>query len=269
MVESANILSQFRAQPSHAAGKVEVTWDVIPSWRDAVVHVYRSDNGQEPWNYLGEAPAATGHFQDTEFRQENRLLNTHYRLLLENTNGIRIESPVLGLLGSLNAFDYKHARKSLITEANRIRRSGGRSMWLLAPLTSGTLGSHINPDTGQVVGVECPDSSAPTYGTSIVGGFAPPIQTYALLHSPVTIANHQDNDGMQKTEQLLWQAHLLPYPVPYEGHVLVDPASDNRYVVIGDAKGYAFKAQVYLRFDVNLMLLGRDDARYRVPVPIL
>jgi len=259
-------------QPMYGHHRARLLWQIAPEWRMAVAHVYKSETGFSPWQRLNqnaELRAFAGEFLDEDFRTLDQLLVTHYRILLIHPDGRRNESPVIGIMDLLSRREYGHVRKILVKEEARLRKCDGVPVFHFVPLAAGDPNPRVRQDTGQALSAECPGDDPESFGMPFLGGFAPPVQTWVQMRTPVKIQQTTAQDGMSRDESLTWSARVLPYPRPSVGHVYVNPVTDARYVVAGEPNGHYFRGIVPVGYDVNLILLGRDDPRYRLPVPTM
>jgi hypothetical protein len=250
-------------QPSYAKGRVIVDWTLASGFDDHSVIVARSASGTPPWEVLNAASpvAAAGNFEDSEFVVDNRIQLTHYQLALQSPTGELVaKSPVVNLLGALSKSRYGVARYQIRQEVRQMRAGDGNLMWHFQPLPGQYPGGTKN-DTGQTIGVECPQSG--------LAGFAPPVQTYVMKGTPERTSQVDNPEGQGYTEDVMYQARMLAFPKPSRGHVLVDPFSDDRFVVGGVVEAYRIFGVVAVAYGVTLSLLNRDDERYRLLVPPL
>lgn len=265
-------LISFVVQPSYGAHRALLQWIPSLEWQMADVQVYRSDTGAAPWVRLTQTAvpkAFAREYLDDDVFSADRLQTIHYRLLLIHPDGRKWESPVVGMLGDLTRREYGHVRRILAEEERRLRLRDGIAMWHFVPLSSGTPNPRVDPRTGQLLSAECPEDDFQSYGLPFLGGYAPPVRTWVQMTSPLQTQNTKETDGMGRAEQAIWQARVLCYPRPSVGHLYVDSRTDQRYVVAGEPQGYAFRGIAFIGFDVKLLLLGRDDPRYRVPLPTI
>ena len=83
---------------------------------------------------------------------------------------------------------------------------------------------------------------------------------------PILITDYKEGTGSVDDRQV--KARVLAFPLLKREDLIVHPATDNRYGV-NDLEVFYFKGLVPIAINVNMELLSRDDARYRLPVPVL
>lgn len=269
-----NPFVSVNVQPSYGSTEVLISWNVLPGYEDGMFFLYRSFTGESPWQLLnpsnaeGKVVAVTGmSFVDQEFIVENRVTDTHYRLLLRMDNGDEYESPIVSMFGKLTRKQWGATCKMLQREHLRMRVGNGIEVLHYLPLTSGELNANYDPDTGQHLSPDCLHDPDDSYGLKYKGGFAPPIKTYIEFADVGPIAFQDREDGQGHDDPVIIKARMLAHPRPNRGQLIVHTPSDNRYVVGDTIKGYYFRGIVAIRYDVTLHLLRRNDARYRVPIP--
>lgn len=248
-------------QPSHGKRRTLVEWILEPGYEDHGVVVARSDNGTAPWTVLnpGSPVPAPGSYEDEEFVVDGRVRVVHYQLGLMSPSGDMVaKSPSVNLLEALGKSRYGAARYQIRQEVRQMRAGDGSLMWHFQPLAGQYPGGAKN-ETGQTVGVECPRDG--------LDGFGPPVKTYVKIGTPVRTSMQDDPEGMGMTEEVVFQARMLAFPKPWRGHVLVDPYSDDRYVVGPVVEAYRMWGVVAVAYAAQLSLLNRDDERYRLKVP--
>jgi hypothetical protein len=271
-----NPFVSLNVQPSYGNTDVLVSWQVLPGYEDALFFLYKSYTGEAPWTLLnevtpeGDVVAINGtSFVDSEFIIENRVTDTHYRMLLRmgDENGTEYESPVVSMFGKLTRRQWGGTCKMLRREHLRMSSGNGVEVLHYIPLNSGELNPHYDPDTGQHLSPDCLNDPSDSYGLKYKGGYAAPKQTFIEFADVGPIVFQDRDDGMGHDDPIRVQARMLAHPRPNRGHLIVHTASDNRYVVGDTIKGYYFRGIVAIRYDVTLHLLRRNDARYRVPIP--
>lgn len=271
-----NPFVNLNAQPSYGSKEVLLSWRVLPGYTDGLFFVYRSMTGTSPWELLNDTTEEGGvvaiygtYFVDEEFIVENRVVDTHYRLLLRMPNGEEFESPVVSMFGQLTRKEWGGACKMMLEERQRMCTGNGVPVYQYIPLAAGELNPNFDPDTGQDVTAECPDTNTEddSYGLKYKGGYGPAINTWIEFMDVGPIIMQDRDDGQGHQDPITIKARMLAHPKPSRGQLIIHPPSDNRYVVGDTIKGWYFKGIVAIAYDMNLHLLRRSDARYRVPLP--
>ncbi len=246
-------------QPSYGRRRCLVEWTLPEAERQGSVFVYRSETGTAPWTCLNpDAPvAATGNFEDEEFVIDNRVRLVYYRLALRRLDGTMLGSRIIHLLQTLNKTEYGVARGLLKRELEWMQNSrNGIQVYHLVTLAP----THADPRTGQALAAPCPGG--------IPGGYGAPVRTW-ISTGPTQITTKDSPDGTGSVSTHMCTARMLNYPRPLRGHLIIDPMSDDRFVVGETVDIFRFRGIVAIAHSVQLSLLGRDDARYRIPVPPL
>jgi hypothetical protein len=269
-----NPFVSLNVQPAYGRREVLVSWQVLPGYEEGLFFLYRSLTGEAPWKMLNTvnsenvALAISGSsYIDESFVIENRVTDVHYRMLLRMPNGDEFESPVVSMFGKLTRRQWGGVCKMLAREYMRMRVGNGIEVLHYIPLSSGDINPNFDEDTGQHLSPDCIHSPDDSYGMKYKGGFAPPTATYIEFKDVGPIVFQDRDDGQGHDDPLIVRARMLAHPRPNRGHLIIHPASDNRYVVGDTIKGYYFRGIVAIGYDVTLHLLRRNDARYRVPIP--
>jgi hypothetical protein len=72
-------------------------------------------------------------------------------------------------------------------------------------------------------------------------------------------------DGAGTSEPTNYKAHMLAFPALSKDDLLVDPATDKRYLVdLTDMS--LFKGKIPITMQADLQLLRRTDIRYKLPL---
>lgn len=259
-------------QPSYGKGKAYVTWRLPRPFNSGDVFVYRSWDGNEPWECLNaDAPViSVDHFEDSLFFEQGYLTITYYRLLLVH-DGQNYPSPVIGLLDHLTRPQYGGVQTMMGLEFLRMRAGNGIKVFMLPPLVTGVPAAGVDPLTWQKLKTTCDDTAPGTdgFGRPLAGGYGTPLTTWVELMGPATM-DKADNDSMGVSiEELTTKARFLAFPRPQRGYLIVDPQSDNRYVVDATIQAYNFRGITPIAYDLDLQLLERGDPRYKVEVPAM
>jgi len=253
-------------QPSYGKQTVLVSWVVNRNFIDSKFYVFRSvNNGAGNWKALTQTAVSGASFLDKEFYVGNRLIQTYYKVVAVK-DGKEYESPIVSAFDRLTKAEYGAAKQIINYEYLRMSRGNGVRVLHYLPLVEGEINPDYDEETGQKLVASCPDDG--NYGLKFKGGFGPPLQTWAefmTVNESLSIAT--GDQGMN--DSVIVTARLMAFPKPLLHHMIVQPSTDNRYLVGNVIKGSYFKGFVAISYDVELTLLIRGDPRYNVPVPKL
>jgi hypothetical protein len=254
-------------QPSYGKRKVLINWTVVAGYEDLKFYVFRSlHNGAPPWKALSKHAIRGTSFEDDAFVVNNRMQQAYYQIV--GTRGDeKFYSQPIGLFDKLSRSEYGAVFKIMKAEEADMhsgRLGNGISVWHFLPLLEGERNENYDPETGQKLILNCMDSDS--YGLPFKGGYGPPSQTWIKLNriGPEIYSNDEKGKGSDTTYR--HQARMLAFPKPMTNHLIVHPATDNRYVVGEQIQPSLFRGIVAVAYDVELLLLRRNDPRYKVPL---
>lgn len=263
---SLNPFIDIVVQPSYGDRKVLISWVLARGFRRMKVYVFRAvNNGAPPWTALTQSAVMGQSFEDNAFYIDNKAQTVYYRLVGVDYSGTRYDSPIIGMFDKLSRAEYGAVYKMLKLEYTRMRSGNGLRVLHYMPLSEGEENPSYDEETGQQLIATCPDDG--NYGLPYKGGYGPPVQTWAELMQigPEISIDKPDGKGADTTYNL--RARMLAFPKPLTNHLIVHPATDNRYAVGEQVQPYLFKGLIPIAYDVQLRLLARNDPRYKVPVP--
>ena len=238
------------------------------------VHILRSTTaGKPPW-----IPVTTGEglnpniefVEDTLTSNANELTSAElvYKIVVtytQNNQTAKFIGPSIGIYGILSPREAKITRALMLSELRGMYLNhhgnlagGGRLVVMFAPDDiNGPIDSNYDPVSEQQLG----DSQ---YGSprGFVGGWATwmrittEARNYATLEQTSTII--QDNQIQVRT---------LAFPFPKPDFVIVDPHTDERWVVGSKLDiSYGPRGIVPYACDILLTKLQLNDLRYKIPV---
>jgi len=140
--------------PAYGKQEAVIRWKVQEQYEDGVFFIYRSNTGVAPWVLLNPEGTVGDEYIDTTLKPDNRTDITHYRILLEHTDG-EFDSPVVGIYDKLTRREYAGARRIQTLEFKRMQVSDGLPMFLYKPLRRGTPCPHADAETGQLTAEDC------------------------------------------------------------------------------------------------------------------
>jgi hypothetical protein len=268
----ATDFSSISVQPTYGRSAALITWTVSSSRVAGQVYVYRSPTGVSEWSLLNLAapvPVQNGCYVDDAFAPTDRNAAPHYRLVLLTPEGEKRPSVPIGVFEQLTRQEKVGVWRILAQEYGRMRHNGV-PIFFFYPLYQGKPAPNFDPTTGQKMGVDLCRGLSPeedSYGMPFIGGFQDPIQSrMEILNTggiDLGVPPEGKSDVVQKT------VRLLAWPRPRQDCMIVQPTTDDRYVLGERAEAFAFRGIYPIAYHVPLVLLPRNDPRYRVPVPSL
>jgi hypothetical protein len=267
-----SVFRNIRIYPNHGSRAATITWELAPGTDDGDVFVAFSDTGtQGSWDVLNAStPVASelGMYQDDRLLMNSGLADGFYRLLLTNVNGDSFSEPIQ-ILGDLTPAEYGQVRAMIHQEYTQMRVTNGWPVWHCIPRGHGDLADNVDPDTGKVEGLGCDSDPADRgYGLPYKGGYYPPILTWmrVLKHAE---GLQDDDEEFSPKEVNQTSVRMMAFPRPRRSHLLVDPATDRRYLVTDEVKPYRHRGVIAVAYECTLEFLQQRDPRYDFPVPAL
>jgi hypothetical protein len=265
--------AKIRTYPQYGARTAVVTWTLGPDATAGDVYVAFSTLGTKgTWTTLNpDTPvdSAVGMYSHTTLDVNITTCTGYYRLLLIDTFGTEFLSPAVAMIGDITPREYGMVRAALWSEFRDMRVARGYPVWHCIPRTTGTPSPSFDPDTEVNMGLECVGVSETiaSYGLPFVGGFNEPILTWIrpLTVERGTLKDSESEASVNSTDTI--SARMLAFPQPSRGHMIVDPASDRRYLVGDEVKPFLLRGVVPIAYETELTLLTAKDPRYRFPLP--
>jgi hypothetical protein len=257
----------IRIFPNHGSRSAVLTWEMSPEAPDGDVYVFFSISGVPgSWAVINPddpIPAGLGMFQDPALFVDSGLLDGYYKLLLEYDGG-DVFSPPVKITGDITRREYGILRGIIHREFTAMRVTNGFPIFHCIPRHHGETSGHVDPDTGKPEGADCGEDTS--YGLSYKGGFYPPLLTWlrVIAHSE---GLKDDPEQFSPEEVNKTSVRLMAFPTPARGHMLVDPATDKRYLVGDEIKPYRLRGIFPVAFEATIDHLARNDIRYRFPMP--
>lgn len=267
-----SIFSNIRVTPTHGFRAATISWELPPSEASGVVYVAFSSSGVDgSWivrNPDAPTPAATGFFEDRDLVINAGAEVGYYRLLLTRNNTDSF-SEKIGIFHDLDRREYGTIHRIIQREFLEMRAANGIPVYHCIPRSTGNISSRVDPDTGKLIGNECPDvdPAQASFNMKFVGGFYPPVLTWMR---PISIKKDTVDDGETNTSSTqidVTKVRLLPWPKPLRDHMFVDPATDRRWLVKGEILPLLYRGIYPLAFEADLYFLPQSDPRYRFVVP--
>lgn len=269
-----SVFRNIRIYPHHGTRSAAVTWELAPNTTGGDVYVAFSDVGTDgSWRALNAdapVPSGAGLYQDDELMLNGGTADGFYRLLLTDDDGLDHFSEAIQILGDITPKEYGVIRAMIHQEYTQIRVTNGFPVWHCIPRSHGTPSNAVDPDTGKNEGEECgeTDPDVASYGLPFQGGFHTPVLTW------VRFMRHQeglqdDPDKFSPSEIDSHAVRLMAFPRPARGHMLVNPATDERFIVGDEVKPYRLRGIVAVAYEATVTQLKQNDPRYKFPVPFI
>lgn len=230
-------------------------------------HVFRSPDGAGDWVRANTDPISELEFRDTNFHFTVRGRIPHYRVLTVLPDGEQIHAHPVGLFQKLTKAEYGACHFITKQEFLHIRKDGIPVLHYI-PRTTGEIADGWNEETGQQEKA-CEDPDRDGFGQKYVGGYREPLATFLRPADNGPIVRTHRDDGTGILDEYKMTCRMLHFPRPEQGHMILHPASDNRYIVTDVVKPYCFRGDYPVAYDVQLELDRRESPVYRVPVPDL
>lgn len=237
------------------------------------MYVAFSTTGTEgSWDALNPdapIPSESGIYGDAALNLNKGTADGFYRLLLTTDSGEDYFSPPVQILGDLTAREYGAVRALIHQEYTQMRVTNGIPVWHCIPRSHGVLASSTDPDTGKSEGEECDaDDDTNSYGLKYQGGFYTPILTWmrVLQHNE---GLQDDPEDFSPEEIMQTSSRLMAFPRPSRGHMIVNPSTDERFLVGDEIKPYRFRGVISVAYNVTLHHLQQSDERYRFEMPFV
>lgn len=264
----SNPFTNLRIQPSYALYTAVVAWDTPTECVTGKYFVYRSSSGlPKTWTLLNEyAPVMHGvsHWDDTDVNMPTPTGTWFYRLYYEDVNGKGQDSQIIDTWSVLPREQYGLVRLSIWEEYMQMRHGGGIPIAHCVPISSGKLAPYIDPETMQPTSIGCPGDNC--FSMIYEGGFTGPIYTWAkILTQDTYTPDMEDGTGVDFKHDITFR--MLAFPRPSKNHMIVNPRTDERWMVGERSKPYMFRGVVPVAWTVPCVRITNEDRRHEFPVP--
>ena len=212
--------------------------------------VEKSPDGVE-WTKIGTTQEQL--FLDTNFVVRDRLTDFHYRIRSGSDY-----SDSVGVFG--------RATRQQFGAANVILQDWGKKLRNCTPVVIRKQAIFnlkcpvcTDPDTDQRVGASLCKNC---FGTGRDGGYECAIPSFmAKNQTPGRTTQSGQNGGAIDTQEL--KCTMLAYPSLRTGDLLIEPESDDRYLIDAVDTFDAF-GKLTVLYTIGISLLNRNDIRYRL-----
>lgn len=253
----ATTFHSINVYPAYGAMSARIAWRMLPGHESGRFLVYKSDDGVSDWKQIGTVDNGQ-EFLDPNLLANNKLSEAYYRVI-QQANGRRSDSDIVGTFGQVSRQEFCAARYIMDLEFKHLRQFG---VSYLFKLRSGAAKCPVctDPATGQKLATSLCESC---YGTGVDGGYHPAIKTHARIRAVATRAKVDRPDGAGTDEPVNTRLRMLAFPMLDKGDLVVMPASDQRYLV--DVIDYSLVGgKIPVVAEVTTQLLRRTDVRYRL-----
>ncbi len=267
-----SIFRNIRVIPVHGIKQARVSWEVPASKAAGDVYVAFSFTGvQGSWQVRNpDTPvgAGVGYYVDTSLEITAGNVIGYYRLL-HSQDSVDTFSESVGIFADLERREYGMIHRMIQNEFISMRAANGFPIYHCIPRDFGTVSDLEDPDTGHSSGIECPDIDPDdaAYGEKYKGGFFDPLLTWMRIISirKDTLVDRPDDLGTGETD--ITRARFLSFPKPLRNHLIVDPATDRRYLVGNEVTPFLYRGIYPIAYEVDLHYLSTSDQRYRLLMP--
>lgn len=250
--------------PSYHSKTAVVQWDVDPELKNSEFYIYKKQDGGQKWELLNTDPIYGNMYLDTNFYSTNKLDVPHYKLLAIDGDK-EYESEQVAIYSHLRRREFGIIKKIIMTKFLQAKHDGIPVLYYPA-IKNGKVSTNIDPVTGQRMGTSCPDEDQDTndYGTYYQGGYCPPFITFVrLLGAKLQRSSLTETGNWDETTQNI---EILSYPPVRAGDMIVDVATDKRYIINENIKPQEFK-NIPVSYTTSMSLQSRNSECYQVPIP--
>lgn len=250
--------------PSYHSKTAVIQWDVDPELKNSEFYIYKKQDGGQKWELLNTEPVYGNMYLDTNFYSTNKLDVPHYKLLAIDGDN-EYESEQVAIYSHLRRREFGIIKKIIMTKFLQAKHDGIPVLYYPA-IKNGKVSTNIDPVTGQRMGTSCPDEDQDTndYGTYYQGGYCPPFITFVrLLGAKLQRSSLTETGNWDETTQNI---EILSYPPVRAGDMIVDVATDKRYIINENIKPQEFK-NIPVSYTTSMSLQSRNSECYQVPIP--
>jgi hypothetical protein len=242
---------------------LDIYWDLAPTYEDVLDYefiVQTSDAEFGPYHDLTIPVVNLFHVRDITVKGRHSVFHKrYYRVIARKRadNSVTAFFPELGgvrMGAPADLFALEMARINNL----KLREFMGRKVWVFPKKQSGQrCGVCWDRTMSRKTRSGCPSC----FDTAWVGGFHPPVETWAAVISPAE-ATAQTNFARVASQNTTMLAGN--YPELSEGDVVVE-AENNRWRVGNDLQKIR-KARALIRQQVSIHLIPSSDIEYTLPI---
>jgi len=175
------------------------------------------------------------------------------------------KSEAFEILGDVTKREYGIVRGIIHREFTEMRVTNGYPVWHCIPRDHGERSETYDEATGDV-DKECGEGES--YGMPFKGGYYPPVLTWMRVMDVAQGVTH-DSGSLSPVDTDKLKVRMMAFPRPRLGHMIVDPATDRRYLVGETVRPYMLRGVIPIAFETTLDFLNQRDARYRFETPTI
>jgi hypothetical protein len=167
---------------------------------------------------------------------------------------------------ALNKTEYGMLYTMRRREYLRMRQGNGVKVFHCIPTISGPKAGTYDALLGKNL-VQCANDES--LGTQYDQAYRTCFQTWAEIieAGPQQLDQLADGAGFNETQK--FKIRLLAFPQPEPGHVIVLPASDQRFIIDGSIQPFLFKGFLPVAYEAEASYLSKSDPRHRLEMPAL
>ncbi len=247
-------------------GTTYIHWHLHPTMVDIGPYTYQLQVARTPnpkdeeWTDIGDPQVDAPFFTDDATPSYGYYLDKYYRIILTTGEG-RYISDAAGCFGQLRPMEHKLAKDIR-------RRERLRAKYTAVPVTvlqKKRYGEKCPYCTGAQSDASSNSNCEYCYGTGYLGGYQTPYNMQVMDISPSRLKEiHYSNSvATFNTAEDRYQARAAGIPELYEGDIIIDRSTDQRFRVV-TSPVIAQIHRVPLIRQVDMYLLPYSDVAYRI-----
>ena len=247
--------------PTYGDFTARIMWRMASGFERGQFFILKSLNGVNGFRQIGAVKNAN-EFEDKDLLPIGKFTETYYQVVTQQ-NDHEYRSDPVGTFGQITREEFCTARYVLGLESEIMKRFTRIMAFQVA--SKNPCPVCTDKDTNQKIGIS---RCYACYSTGREGGYRPGMWTYMRLMQESPRVKMDSADGAGTSEPTSYKARLLAFPSLSKDDLLVDPATDRRYLVdLTDVS--RFKGKIPIVMMADLQLLRRNDIRYKIPVDAL
>lgn len=248
-------------RPSFTNKVAIITWSVTPELFGNEFYVYKKNDGGAEFELLNETPVYTAAFVDNNFYIPNKYEVPVYKILAVNpVSKVETESADIALFSEYSRRDFGLAHKMIYMQYLQAKADGVPVLYYPA-VRSGTLNPAIDPSTGMRIQTYCGDD----YGTYYEKGYYRPLIIYIRFIGQKRVKTNMLDEGIFDTA--VQQCEFPAHPPVRTADLIVDPATDRRWLVGGSIEMCAVRNVIPVSYTAAIEQQDHSHPCYNVPIP--
>lgn len=257
--------------PSHAKRTAIIAWTVVPFLKNADFYIYKKWDGGAEWELLNTAAAHGTTYADTDFVVRTKEFVPQYRILAV-LNGKEYISPDIAVFSRTDRKAFGVAHNIIRAKYIQARQDGIPVLYYPA-IKNGEMSSTLDELTGQRTKATCPDTNSTDpdadqnndYGTFYAGGYYRPFITFVRFLGAKLQRETRLDEGI--FDESVQRTSFLSFPPVRSGDLVVDVASDKRWLVGTSIQAEMVKGVIPVGYTAVLALQSYNQPCYSVPIP--